>query len=55
MPGLVGGTSFSIAATYNEKQVGTRKHPCLRPPVTGKGSERVLRWHILPTIPSWRA
>jgi len=37
MPGLVGGTSFSIAATCNEKQVGTRTHPCLRPPVIGKG------------------
>jgi len=55
MPGLDGGTSFSIAATYNEKQVGARTHSCLRPPVIGKGSERMLWWQTLPTMPSWRA
>ena len=55
MPGLVGGTSFSIAATCNEKQVGTRTHPCLRPPVIGKGSERMLWWQTVPTMSSWRA
>jgi len=55
MPGLDGGTSFSIAATYNEKQFGARTHPCLRPPVIGKGSERMLWWQTLPTMPSWRA
>ena len=37
-PWAVGGASFNIAAMYSKKQVSANTHPCLRPPVVGKGS-----------------
>lgn len=43
-----------MAARYREKIVGANTQPCLRPPVTGNGSERTPRCFIWPSILSIR-